>query len=209
MEQIFAVVVSNRTFVLTTEEGKIMWKVRDRMIHGSHTHTHTHTHTSHLYTLFYKKIPQLWAPQSFLKIREESMLFLHPRPNRVLFFLLELRRYLHLFFLLLASIYKELGQFLRCCAGEMGWLSRINSYFTAWIPHLVKNQPIWALKVFKSFLFFHSAIAIATVKICLWHTLFKMRRDLSKKISFENLSRSGPIQKPLFYETRSRGFGRY
>ena len=67
--------------------------------------------------------------------RVESMSSLRRRSNRRFFSLRQLRRYLHLFCLLLAPIYKELGQFLRRCASEMSCLRRINTYFTAWIPH--------------------------------------------------------------------------
>ena len=67
------------------------------------------------------------------------MTSLYRRSNRLFFSLRQLRRYLYLFCILLAPIYKELGQFLRCCASEMSWLRRINPYFTARISTLGKR----------------------------------------------------------------------
>ena len=67
--------------------------------------------------------------------RVESMLSLCRRSNCLFFSLCQLCRYIHFFCLLLAPIYKELGQFLLRCAGEMSCLGRMNPYFTAWISH--------------------------------------------------------------------------
>jgi hypothetical protein len=127
--------------------------------------------------------------------RTESMLSLRRRPNRLFFSLCQPRRYLHLFCLLLASIYKELGQFMRCCASEMSWLWRINPYFTAWIPHWIigkiTNACIRLSQILTgwSLIFFQIMLQINT---------FISTFPKSQYISI-NISRHISVYRPPFY----------